>query len=460
MAVSHVIERSRIREVRAPRAGKGEYVLYWMQSSVRSGGNMALAYAFGNARTRDLPVVTCFCIDPSYPEANLRHFTFLSEGILSAGAGLSRRKIPLVLRRGDPVKEIADLAKDAAFVVTDRGYLSYHKRCRETLAREIGCPFIEVEDNVIVPVERASQKEEWSAGTFRRKMERLIPDFLDMPGDAASAGKAPDVDGIPYQDVKTLIHSGIDSSVGPSPIFRGGEDEARRRLETFIGEKLSLYPSRRNDPSQDVLSHLSPYLHFGNISPVECASRVMETQKPGMDEFLDQLIVRRELAVNFVHYNPRYDSFQGLPAWARATLGDHARDLREYTYTARELEGAKTHDPYWNACQNELVITGKMHGYMRMYWAKKILEWTRSPEEAYSTALVLNNRYELDGRDPSSYAGVAWCFGKHDRPWPERPVLGKVRYMNAAGLERKFSIESYVQRVEALIEKYGIPGRY
>lgn len=454
-----MIERSRIREICALPAGKGKYVLYWMQSSVRSGGNMALAYALGIAHKRNLPVVTCFCFDPSYPEANLRHFTFLAEGILSAGAGLSRRKIPLVLRRGDPVKEIADLAKDAAVVVTDRGYLSYHRRCRQALAREIGCPLIGVEDNVIVPVERASQKEEWSAGTFRRKIGRLIPGFLDLPADADSVRKPPDIDGIPYQDVKSLIHSGIDSSVGPSPLFRGGEDEARRRLETFIGEKLLLYPSRRNDPSQDVLSHLSPYLHFGNISPVESASRVMETQKPGLGEFLDQLIVRRELAINFVHYNPRYDSFQGLPPWALETLAHHARDLREYTYTARELERAETHDPYWNACQNELVISGKMHGYMRMYWAKKILEWTPSPEEAYSIALVLNNRYELDGRDPNSYAGIAWCFGKHDRPWPERPVFGKVRYMNAAGLERKFPIGGYVQRVEVLIDKYGIPGR-
>ncbi|MDH7491134.1 MAG: deoxyribodipyrimidine photo-lyase [Methanolinea sp.] len=454
-----MIDRSRIREIRALPAGKGKFVLYWMQSSVRSGGNMALAYALAIARTRDLPVVTCFCIDPSYPEANLRHFTFLAEGILSAGKRLSRRKIPLVLRRGDPVKEISDLARDAALVVTDRGYLSYHRRCREALARETGCPFTVVEDNAIVPVERASQKEEWSAGTFRRKIGGLVPFFLDLPADAVSVRKPPDIDGIPYRDVKTLIHSGIDSTVGPSPLFRGGEDEARRRLEIFIKDKLPIYPSRRNDPSRDVLSHLSPYLHFGNISPSECASRVLETQGPGTGAFLDQLIVRRELAINFVHYNPRYDSFQGLPSWALETLAHHARDLREYTYTARELERAATHDPYWNACQNELVITGKMHGYMRMYWAKKILEWTRSPEEAFSLALVLNNRYELDGRDPSSYAGIAWCFGKHDRPWPERPVFGKVRYMNAAGLARKFRIDGYVQRVEALIEKYGIPGR-
>jgi deoxyribodipyrimidine photo-lyase len=453
-----VIEESRIREVRALPAGKGDYVLYWMQSSVRSRGNMALAYALETARTRDLPVVTCFCIDPSYPEANLRHFAFLAEGILSAGAGLSRRGIPLVLRRGDPVKEIADLAKDAAFVVTDRGYLSYHKRCHEALAHEIACPFIEVEDNVIIPVNRASPREEWSAGTFRRKIGGLIPLFLELPEDRVSERIPPGVDGIPYQDVNTLIPSGIDRSVGPSPLYRGGEHEARRRLETFIAEKLELYPSHRNDPSQDVLSHLSPYLHFGHISPVEIASRVMETQKPGVGEFLDQLVVRRELAMNFVHYNPWYDSFQGLPAWVLSTLSNHARDVREYIYTTRELERAETHDPYWNACQNELIITGKMHGYMRMYWAKKILEWTRSPEEAYNIALILNNRYELDGRDPCSYAGIAWCFGKHDRPWPERPVFGKVRYMNAAGLKRKFSIDGYVQRVEALIGKYGIPG--
>jgi len=449
---------SRIREIRPLPAARGEYVLLWMQSSVRSRGNCALAYALASARTLDLPVVACFCLDPAFPEANLRHFAFLVEGVLSAGRGLSARGIPLLLRRGDPVREVADLATGAALLVTDRGYLHRLRRWREAVSGEIACPFVEVEDNVTVPVETASGKEEWSAATFRGKVMGLLPLFLGMPGEADQVRKPPDLDGIPWHEAGSLIDGGIDRSVPPSPLYTGGEQEAARRLEAFIGGRLERYASR-NDPTQDVLSHLSPYLHFGQVSPVEVASRVIASGKPGAGEFLEQLVVRRELAFNFVTYNPLHDRFAGLPAWARATLADHADDIREYTYTPAGLERAETHDPVWNACQNEMVVTGKMHGYMRMYWAKKILEWMPSPEEAYQTALALNNRYELDGRDPNSCAGVAWCFGKHDRPWPERPVFGKVRYMGAAGLRRKFPIEHYVERVEALVERYGIRGR-
>jgi deoxyribodipyrimidine photo-lyase len=200
---------------------------------------------------------------------------------------------------------------------------------------------------------------------------------------------------------------------------------------------------------------MSPYLHFGQISPLEIALRLQAAdgvEQENVEAYLEELIVRRELSMNFCYYNPEYDSLAGLPDWAKETLEAHADDRREYVYDQATLEAGQTHDPYWNAAQQEMALAGKMHGYMRMYWGKKILEWTPDPAEAFRIALELNNRYELDGRDPNGFTGVAWCFGKHDRAWAEREIYGKVRYMSAGGLERKFDIESYVRKVERLME--------
>jgi deoxyribodipyrimidine photo-lyase len=251
---------------------------------------------------------------------------------------------------------------------------------------------------------------------------------------------------------KLLARLDIDRSVPPVSAFRGGYSQARKLLREFIDHKLDHYDERTNDPSLDFTSHLSPYLHFGQISPLEVALAVAEAPGPNEEAFLEQLIVRRELSMNFVHYNPAYDTYDCLPDWAKATLAEHEKDPRPYIYSEDELEQAQTHDPYWNAAQLEMVRAGKMHNYMRMYWGKKILEWSPTPREAFETALRLNNRYELDGRDPNGFTGVAWCFGKHDRPWQERPVFGRVRYMNAAGLERKFKMDAYVAKVAGLVQ--------
>jgi len=221
-------------------------------------------------------------------------------------------------------------------------------------------------------------------------------------------------------------------------------------LRLFIGQRLEDYDVARNDPNLEGVSNLSPYLHFGQISPLYIALKVRAAAGKGKDAYLEELIVRRELSFNFVYYNDQYDSYACLPPWARRTLDYHAADAREYAYSQEEFETAGTHDPYWNAAQKQMVLTGKMHGYMRMYWGKKILEWTKSPEEGFRMALYLNNKYELDGRDPNGFAGVAWCFGKHDRAWAERPVFGKIRYMNAAGLRRKFDADAYVEKIQRL----------
>jgi deoxyribodipyrimidine photo-lyase len=232
--------------------------------------------------------------------------------------------------------------------------------------------------------------------------------------------------------------------------FKGGTSQAKKLLTKFIKSKLDKYPVLRNDPTQNYESNLSPYIHFGQISPVYIALKVKQTNSPGKDAFLEQLIVRRELAHNLVYYNKNYYKYQILPAWAKTTLNFHKKDKRQYIYTLEQFELAQTHDPAWNAAQTQMVITGKMHNYMRMYWGKKIIEWSRTPEEAFDIALYLNNKYELDGRDPNGFTGILWCFGMHDRPWPERHVFGKVRYMNFAGLKRKFDVQKFIDSVERI----------
>ena len=266
--------------------------------------------------------------------------------------------------------------------------------------------------------------------------------------------------GMRLDDITAIVRElGVDAGVPPVPGRRGGARAAEARLRHFLARGLERYDEDRNDPGLAGQSGLSPYLHFGHISPLSVALAVRERRGAGARAFLEELIVRRELSVNMVRYSAVYDRFAVLPAWCRATLLAHAGDRREHLYTPRQLEAARTHDPYWNAAQTEMILTGSMHGYMRMYWGKKILEWTASPEQAFRTALRLNNRHQLDGRDPNGFAGVAWVFGKHDRPWAERPVFGLVRYMNAAGLERKFDMKAYVERVGKLATAEPRPAR-
>jgi deoxyribodipyrimidine photo-lyase len=240
-----------------------------------------------------------------------------------------------------------------------------------------------------------------------------------------------------------------------SHLYRGGAKAAKEILEDFIRDRLDTYVGHRNQPQTDDVSHMSKYLHYGHISPVYVALKIQDADPPqkDLDSYLEELIIRRELSMNFCHYTPDYDEFSNLPDWAKETLKEHASDAREYLYTREQFENAETHDEYWNAAMNEMRYTGYMHNHMRMYWGKKILEWSEAPEGAYGTALYLNNKYFVDGRDPNSYANVAWVFGQHDRGWQERAVFGKVRYMSAGGLERKAKPEEYVEKVKRLIEE-------
>jgi deoxyribodipyrimidine photo-lyase len=453
-----MIGQERLQRLNRQPVRKGRYVLYWMQASPRVRCNHAFQYAVERADRLSLPVVACFVISPDFPDAQGSHYRFLAEGLQEVRRTLGGYGIRLVIRYGDPADRIPELAVDAALAVTDCGYLRIQREWREKVAAQLECPLCQVETNVVVPVHHASAKEEWSAATLRKKITPLLDRFL-VPLQEKKPGRSSFSLEIGYdtdpaaESFLEKITAGVD---GPHRLpWQGGEQAAHELLDRFIRERLDRYAAERNDPNAHTLSGMSPYLHFGQISPLDIALRVLATGHPDAGVYLEELIVRRELAANFVFYNSGYDSYEGLPVWARKTLGDHAGDPREYIYTFEEFEDARTHDPYWNAAQDEMRYTGKMHGYMRMYWGKKILEWSESPEEGFRIALALNNRYELDGRDPNGFAGIAWCFGKHDRAWQERPVFGKIRYMNANGLKRKFDADRYVARVGELKEKAG-----
>lgn len=452
------MQPERLTKLNERRTANGRYILYWMQAAQRAVDNPALEYAVGWADQLELPLVVGFALHEGYPGANARHFAFLLQGLAETAAALAERRIAFVLRRGRPVEVITELAADAAVVVADVGYLRHQRHWRGELARRLRVPLIAVEGEVCVPARAASDKQEYAAHTLRPKLNRLLDHFLEPPTARAPALPADGL-GLPGEDSDEdpddwrALSAKLDCDDGATPVTAhhpGGTRQGLRRLEHFIAANLDDYAELRNDPAVDRQSGLSPYLHFGQLSPLRVVLEVRRTGSPGAAAFLEQLVVRRELAVNWCLHNPAYDAYAGLPDWARRTLDEHAADPRPRAYNPAELESAATHDPYWNAAQRELLLSGKMHGYLRMYWGKKILEWTPEPAEALSTINRLNDKYSLDGRDPDGYAGAAWCLGAHDRPWPERNIFGKVRYMNARGLERKFDIAAYTARIAAL----------
>lgn len=448
-----MIQPERIKSLNSQSVKSGDYILYWMQAAQRVKYNHALELAIQKANELNKPLAVVFGLTDNYPEANLRHYHFMLEGLRETQKELCRLGIQMVIWRKSPDQTAVEASEGACLVITDAGHLKIQKKWRSAVAQKIKCPLLEVETNLIVPINEVSSKEEFAARTIRPKIQKQLEKYL-----IKVTHKNPKLDSLGLKfdsfdisDIeKALSEMKIDRSVGKAKGFKGGTEIAEKLLKDFIKNKLSKYDQLRNDPSLDYLSNMSPYLHFGQISPLYIALEIKKAKSPGSDAYLEELIVRRELSHNFVYYNPNYDSFEGLEHWAKRVLNYHSRDKREYLYCLEELEQAKTHDTYWNAAQKEMVITGKMHGYMRMYWGKKILEWSKNPKEAFNIALYLNNKYELDGRDANAFTGVAWCFGKHDRPWTRRKVFGTIRYMNAAGLERKFEPDAYVEKIENL----------
>jgi len=445
-----LIQNERIEKLNDKSINKGKYVLYWMQSSQRDHFNHALEYSILNANELQKPLIVYFGITDKFPEANRRHYHFMFEGLMDVKASLEDRNIEMIILTESPEIGAIKLSKKASLVIVDAGYLKIERKWRNIVAKHVECPLIQVETNVIVPVKTASPKEEYSAATFRRKINKVLDKFLIPLENSYPEISSEDFDfeSVNIKNIENLIKSlNINENVIESKYFHGGNNEALKHLNDFLNNKLEKYGEFKNDPNKDYLSNMSPYLHFGQISPLFIVLKVLNSNASGKEAFLEELIVRRELSMNFVYYNSDYDSFKGIPGWAKNTLLEHENDKRLPIYSLKELENAETGDPYWNASQKEMMITGKMHGYMRMYWGKKILEWVQNPEEAYKIALYLNNKYEIDGRDPNGFTGVAWCFGKHDRAWKERDIFGKVRYMNANGLKRKFDADGYVEKI-------------
>jgi deoxyribodipyrimidine photo-lyase len=448
------VDKRRIRTLKSGTSGDGP-VIYVMARDQRVVDNWALVYAQQAAIENSQPLIVVACPLADYPEASFRQVDFTLSGLETVEKKLERLNIPMFIQAGNYGTKLPALIRrlKPSALVLDFSPLKENRRWKEKLTDQFEGLIFEVDAHNIVPVWEASPKLEYAAYTIRPKINRLLPDFLtNIPivkkHPVKWSGTAKSID---WRELENTVRS----VSGPSPVdwIKPGEDEAQNILKVFLSRRLAGYYDKRNDPNARSQSDLSPFLHFGQISAQRVALEVQRRDKniKSQEAFIEELIIRRELSDNFCYYNSDYDSFDGFPDWARKTLDGHRSDPRPYIYTGRQFEQATTHDDLWNAAQLEMVRTGKMHGYMRMYWAKKILEWSRSPEEALDTAIYLNDKYELDGRDPNGYAGMAWSIGGvHDRPWFEREIFGKVRYMSYGGCKRKFDINQYIDRINAL----------
>lgn len=456
----------RVRKLNGLEAVSGP-VVYWMNRDQRVKDNWALLFALELAQKQQVPLLVVFTLRKKFAYATERMLDFMLQGLEEVEAELKSKGIGFELLLGDPVRELVKFIKlqKVGTLVTDFNPLRYKQAWNKQLVEKLRIPFYEVDAHNIVPAWVVSQRQEYGAYTLRPKLHRLLPEYLEEYPKIGSSKYKVVSSKTDWGRVKKIIK--VDKSVQAVSWARPGEVAGLKALRKFLSHKLSTYAKDRNDPSLDGQSGLSAYLHFGQLSAQRVALEVLkqvhkplydvlDKQKNGSSEtasnasaFLEELIVRRELSDNFCLYNKDYDNPKGFPAWAKESLHKHEGDPREYIYSRFELEEAKTHDELWNAAQMQMVKTGKMHGYMRMYWAKKILEWSKNAKVAMKIAIYLNDKYSLDGRDPNGYAGIAWSVGGvHDRAWFERKVFGLVRYMSYGGAKSKFSVEKYITRVK------------
>jgi deoxyribodipyrimidine photo-lyase len=437
------------RELSKGKRGDGP-VVYWLSRDQRVGDNWALLWAQQEAIIRQKSLHVVFCLIPDYPGANLRHYHFMLDGLTELARKLAHHQIGFEILEGSPVERLPQylIKHDAHALVCDFDPLKIKRLWKKQLIKSLSMPIYEVDTHNIIPAWEVSDKKEYAAYTIRPKVKRLLADYLtDIP--ALEHHPILPVTSSPA-NIKRLAEQVSDKSVSPLSWLQAGENAATMAMKRALKERLPNYAADRNNPCAQGQSGLSPYLHFGHLSPQRLAFVVSHSELAieVKEDFLEELVVRRELADNFCFYEPAYDHISGFSEWARKSLQVHRKDQRDYLYSLTHLEQAETHEPLWNACQVDLVNNGKLHGFLRMYWAKKILEWTRSPEEALECAIRLNDRYSLDGRDPNGYTGIAWSIGGvHDRAWKERPVFGKIRYMNEAGCRRKFDVAAYISTV-------------
>ena len=442
----------------------GDYVLYWMQATHRFEDNWALRYAVLQADTLGKPLLIHQGLDPTYEHANDRIHTVILENAKAlhrrADALGLRYQFVLRRRRDDDRRVVDRLAARAALVVTDLFPTAGIAERTARFAERCPVQLVEIESHCIVPHLHFT-KEEYAARTIRPKIAKVLDSALEPVEDRGPRAQFPqslwDSLEVNRLDLATLdvpaavASCEIDHAV-PAVPFASGLDGARARLAKFCATALADYEERRNEPSDtEGSSRLSPYLHFGQISAAEVLRTVRETgHRASAEKFADELVTWRELAFNFCVRNPNYGKLKGLPDWVHRSMEKHKDDPREAIYSLEQLEQAETHDELWNAAQRELVRTGYMHNVTRMLWGKSVLLWTSRYKHALEHLILLNNKYGLDGRDPSSYGGIQWCFGKFDRPWFDKPVFGVIRPMSLARAREKFDAEAYIRMFPAV----------
>ena len=442
-----IVDTQRVRVLKSGRF-IGKSVLYWMSREKRVDDNWSLIFAQEIAIKNNVPLIVCFQYLGKFQKSNIRQYAFLFKGLIQLKKRLASLNIEFLFLQGSVEKTIPKLVNERSIgkIIVDYSPLKIYKNRIKKVVNKIDIPILQVDSHNIIPVWVTSDKKEFAAHTIRRKIHSNIDYFLtDIPKIKKHPIGNFKVHNQSYNEIVDSLS--IDLSVKEVDWLEPGEEAAKNKL-SLLSHILIGYDVKRNDPTKEGLSNLSPYFHFGHISPQRVAYEIKNSSLVSKDKksFLEEMIVRRELADNYCEYEPNYDYFEGFHPWAQKTLNEHRNDEREYIYTDEQFEEADTHDPLWNAAQNQMKTTGKMHGYMRMYWAKKILEWSPSPEIALQVAINLNDKYELDGRDPSGYTGIAWSIGGiHDRAWFERPVYGKIRYMNYNGCKSKFNVFKYIE---------------
>jgi deoxyribodipyrimidine photo-lyase len=465
--VQQQVARERVRVLnRAPIDSNGKYVLYWSQMNRRVDGNHALVQAVNRANELGLPVLYYEALSCSYPSANDRLHTFILEGVPEQARRLRQLGIGycFYLRRrlSDPNDVLYRLAEEAACVVSDDYSTSIGALHNASVPHRLEVLYEVVDSSCVVPM-GLLEKREYAAYTIRPKIRKLLPEYL-KPCPSVEVARRWELPmtlshtAVTESAIPSLVAAcGIDHSVAPSISFTGGRLAAERALSVFLERNLRRYARERNQPSAHATSGMSPYLHFGQISSLEialAAKRHAEEHRLIADEFLEELIVRRELSFNYARHVESPANLENLPAWSRQTLLQHACDPREPSYSYEQFEKAQTHDALWNACQKEMLLRGKIHGYYRMYWGKKVIEWSPTCQDALETMVRIHDRYALDGRDPNTYTGILWCFGLHDRPWQTRPVFGSIRFMSHDGMRRKTGVDAYIREI-AHLERTG-----
>lgn len=436
---------------------KSNGIVYWMSRDQRIQDNWALLYAQRTAIKYEVPLYICFCIVPKFLDATIRQFRFMLRGLEEVAEEAKQLNISFHLLEGRVVDVLPEFVerRNIGAVITDFSPVRIIKQWTEELSARMaakGVAVCQIDGHNVVPVWVASEKCEYGARTIRPKIHRHLTEFLtEFPPVISHPFSVPEEfesKQIDWKQVEDNLE--VNREVGDCQWITAGTSAAFQMLQDFIDNRLKHFGGKRNDPNIDCLSNLSPYFHFGQISPQRVILEVNKSKsklKESVDAFVEETVVRRELADNYCYYNDNYDNIEGAHDWAKKTLNDHKKDKRDYLYSLEQLETARTHDQLWNAAQRQMTRDGKMHGFMRMYWAKKILEWTKSPEEALRIAIHLNDKYELDGRDPNGYVGCMWSIcGLHDQGWAERKVFGKIRYMNDKGCQRKFDVNEYINK--------------